>query len=356
MANILYGVNGEGAGHSTRSREIILHLQRHGHRVVGASFDRGLRNLSDICEVLEIHGFRFTYVNNQVRYNRTLARNLFQAPKATRSLRELKRVIGERAIELVITDFEPLTCRAGRRCALPVISIDNQHILTHFTVATPQRYRTDATAARLLTRMMTPFATHYLVTSFFDAPGKRANSEIIPPILRQQFYGARPTSEGPILVYVTSPAPQLVRLLSQVNKEFVAYGFDREGREGNILYKRPGFESFFEDLLRAEAVIANAGYSLVCEALYLGKPYLAVPVQNQFEQIFNAFWLDRTGYGAFWEELTREKVESFLFNIPQFREKLAGGFRTSPHEITERLDVLVAQCLGGSQVKGHAGR
>ena len=356
MANILYGVNGEGAGHSTRSREMILHLQKAGHHVVAASFDRGLSNLRDICEVVEIHGFRFTYVNNQVRYNRTLARNLFQARKATRGISQLARLIDERGIELVITDFEPLSCRAGRRRKLPVISIDNQHILTHFKVATPKGYARDLTAARWVTRLMTPYATHYLVTSFFDAPGKRANSEIIPPILRQQFYGARPTSEGPILVYVTSPAPQLVRLLSQVNKEFVAYGFDREGREGNIVFKRPGFESFFEDLLRAEAVIANAGYSLVCEALYLGKPYLAVPVQNQFEQIFNAFWLDRTGYGAFWEELTREKVESFLFNIPQFREKLAGGFRTSPHEITERLDVLVAQCLGGSQVKGHAGR
>src|ERR1039458_4781086 len=140
MANILYGVNGEGAGHSTRSREVILHLQRQGHTVVAASFDRGLRNLADVCEVLEIHGLRFTYVNNQVRYNRTLARNLFQARKATRSISELTRFIAERAIELVITDYEPLTCRAGQRRKLPVISIDNQHILTHFTVATPRHY------------------------------------------------------------------------------------------------------------------------------------------------------------------------------------------------------------------------
>ena len=139
MANILYGVNGEGAGHSTRSREIILHLQRKGHSVVAASFDRGLRNLSDVCEVLEIHGFRFTYVNNAVRYNRTLARSLFQARKATRGIKELDRVIDERGIDLVITDFEPLTSRAGRRRKLPVISIDNQHILTHFKVATPPR-------------------------------------------------------------------------------------------------------------------------------------------------------------------------------------------------------------------------
>jgi uncharacterized protein (TIGR00661 family) len=352
MANILYGVNGEGAGHSTRSREVILHLQRQGHSVVGASFDRGVRNLSDICEVLEIHGFRFTYVNNQVRYNRTLARSLFQARKATRGITDLTRVIDERGIDLVITDYEPLTSRAGRRRKLPVISIDNQHILTHFKLATPPHCRADATAAKLATRMMTPYASHYLVTSFFDAPGRRTNSELVPPILRQQILDAVPTSDGSILVYVTTPAPQLIKLLASVRAEFIAYGFNREGREGNILYKKPSFETFFDDLVGAQAIVANAGFSLVTEALHLGKPYLAMPVRNQFEQIFNAFWLGRTGYGAYWEELTKERVESFLFNIPQFREKLAGYPRTSNEKLFTRLDELIALYLNRTGKSG----
>jgi uncharacterized protein (TIGR00661 family) len=345
MANILYGVNGEGAGHSTRSRETILHLQRQGHSVIAASFDRGLRNLSDVCEVLEIHGFRFTYVNNQVRYNRTLARSLFHAGKASRGISELTRLIDERGIELVITDFEPLTCRAGRRRKLPVISIDNQHIMTDFKMTMPPGYRTDATACKMLVRMMTPYADHYLVTSFFDAPSRRRNSELVPPILRQQIQDAVPSSDGPILVYVTSPAPQLIKLLSSVRAEFIAYGFNREGREGNILYKKPGFETFFDDLVHAQGIIANAGFSLVTEALHLGKPYLAVPVRNQFEQIFNAFWLGRTGYGAFWEELTKERVESFLYNLPHFREKLAEYPRTSNRELFAKLDALIAASL-----------
>ena len=43
MANILYGVNGEGAGHSTRAKEVLSHLVAKGH-VVRRSFDRDLRN------------------------------------------------------------------------------------------------------------------------------------------------------------------------------------------------------------------------------------------------------------------------------------------------------------------------
>ena len=70
-----------------------------------------------------------------------------------------------------------------------------------------------------------------------------------------------------------------------------------------------------------------------------------MPVRNQFEQIFNAFWLGRTGYGAFWEELPKERVESFLFNLPHFREKLAEYPKTSNRELFDKLDALIASNL-----------
>ena len=73
-----------------------------------------------------------------------------------------------------------------------------------------------------------------------------------------------------------------------------------------MLFKKPSMDGFLHDLAGCKAIIANAGFSLVSEALYLGKPYLAVPVQHQFEQIFNAYFLDKEGYGAFWEELTKK--------------------------------------------------
>jgi uncharacterized protein (TIGR00661 family) len=89
MANILYGVNGEGAGHSTRAKEVLTHLVDQGHKVHVASFDRGLQNLKDKFEVTEIYGFRFSYVNNRVRYKRTIAKNLITVPQARKSLSHL---------------------------------------------------------------------------------------------------------------------------------------------------------------------------------------------------------------------------------------------------------------------------
>jgi uncharacterized protein (TIGR00661 family) len=347
MANILYGVNGEGAGHSTRAREVLSHLVAQGHSVHVASFDRGLRNLSTDFDVTEIYGFRFAYVNNGVRYKRTIAKNLITVPQAARSLSRLKHLVEEWNTDLVITDFEPLTCHVGHRRNLPIISIDNQHCLTNAVVSYPTKFRRDAAAAKLVTRLMTPRADAYLVISFFKVPVKKRNTFLFPPLLRGEIFDAVPTQGDHVLVYVTSPAPALAKLLSSLRCKVIAYGFGREGQEGNMHYKKPSGDGFSADLISAQAIIANSGFSLVTEALHLAKPYLAVPVSHQFEQIFNAYWLDKTGYGAYWERLTKECIESFLYNLPHYREKLADYPRQGNSALLEKLDTLIARYTAG---------
>jgi len=342
MANILYGVNGEGAGHSTRAREVLSHLVARGHTVHVASFDRGLRNLKEQFDVTEIYGFRFSYVNNRVRYKRTIAKNLITVPQAARSLARLKDLVDECRIGLIITDFEPLTCHVGHKKGLPVISIDNQHCLTNTVVTYPRKYRRDATAAKLVTRLMTPRADAYLVISFFTAPIRKRNTFLFPPLLRQEILDASPVEDDHVLVYVTSPAPALAKLLGSVRCRFVAYGFGREGQEGSILYKKPSLDGFFADLVSARAVVANSGFSLVTEALHLGKPYLAVPVSHQFEQVFNAYWLEKSGYGAYSDTLNKECVEAFLYNVPHYRPALAEYPRQGNGALLAKLDELIA--------------
>ena len=350
MANILYGVNGEGAGHSTRAKEVISHLQRQGHTVCIVSFDRGLANLRKDFAVTE--GFcrwRIAYVNNEVRYRRTVARNLMTAGKAAASVSRLKDLIDEKNIDLVVTDFEPLSCHAGRRKRLPVISIDNQHCLTNTDVSLPKRHRRDAAATKMVTRWMVPHANAYLVTSFVPAKATKENTFVFPPILRESILKAKPREGKHILVYTTSPAPALGKLLSAVRGSFVAYGFGREGMDGNVIFKKASLDGFLADLIAAKGIIANAGFSLVTEALHLGKPYLAIPVEHQFEQICNAYWLGQVGYGAYWDELNKERVESFLFNLPHFRKQLAEYPRRDNAALFAKLDGLIAEYLAAPQ-------
>ena len=342
MPNILYGVNGEGAGHSSRAREVIAHLEAQGHRVHVASFDRGYRNLKDDFDVTEIDGLRLAYVHNRVRYRKTVLRNLLHLPQTTRMVRFLEREAGRWDLDMVITDYEPITCHVGLKLRLPVIAIDNQHLLTDTEITYPREYRKEAAAAKLVTRLMTPHADAYLVISFFTARLKKKKTFLFPPILREEVLKTAPSAGDFVLVYVTSPAAELTDLLKTVRQKFVCYGFNREGTDANLEFRKPGLDTFLRDLSGCCAVIANAGFSLISEALYLRKPYLAWPVKRQFEQVLNAYYIGKTGYGAYWDDLSKERVESFLFNLESYREKLADYPRADNSALFAKLDELIA--------------
>jgi len=343
MANILYGVNGEGSGHSSRAREVITHLQSRGHRVYVASFDRGYQNLKNDFDVTEIDGLRLTYVHNRVRYGKTVVRNLLHLPKTGRAVRLLARKAEGWNLDLVITDFEPITCHLGRKLGLPVIAIDNQHLLTDAEITYPHEYRREAAATKLVTRLMTPRADAYLVISFFTAKikTKKERTFLFPPILRDEVLKAPVAGGESVVVYVTSGAAELAELLKSVRGRFLCYGFGREGKDQNLEFRKPGLDSFLRDLCNCKAVIANAGFSLISEALYLGKPYLAWPVKRQFEQIFNAYYIGRMGYGAYWDDLNKERVVSFLFNLESYREQLLSYPRADNSALFAKLDTLI---------------
>ena len=343
MANILYGVNGEGSGHSARSREVLRHLKERGHNLHVVSFDRGQRDLKPEFEVTEIYGLRFAYVENRVRYGRTVGKNLLRAPRALRSLRLLNKLADRRQINFVITDFEPLSARLARHRHLPLICIDNQHCLTNAQIDYPRRYRREAATAKLVTRLMVPRARAYFVTSFFTPPVKKKNTFFFPPILRREVLAATAGEGDDVLVYLTSPSTEVAELLRQVRAKFVCYGFGRSGQEGNLTFKPPGLDTFLRDLAGTKAIIANAGFSLISEALYLRKPYLAIPVKHQFEQTFNAYWLQKMGYGAYWEELNRERIDSFLFNLDAYREKLSLYPQQDNNALFQKIDALIAK-------------
>jgi uncharacterized protein (TIGR00661 family) len=342
MANILYGVNGEGSGHSSRARELITHLQACGHRVHVASFDRGYRNLKDDFDVTEIDGLRLAYVENRVRYRKTVIRNLLHVPQTARKVRDLGRKAEGWNLDLVITDYEPITCHLGHKLKLPIIAIDNQHLLTDAEITYPREFRKEAAAAKLVTRLMTPHANAYLVISFFETRLKKKSTFLFPPILREEVRAVRPTEGDYVLVYVTSEAGDLLEVLRTVRQKFVCYGFNREAKDGNLDFRKPALDGFLRDLSGCRAIVANAGFSLISEALYLGKPYLAWPVKRQFEQVFNAYYIGETGYGAYGDDLNKERVESFLFNLESYRERLAEYPRGDNSALFGKLDQLIA--------------
>src|SRR5438874_12370726 len=105
------------------------------------------------------------------------------------------------------------------------------------------------------------------------------------------------------------------------------YGLRRDLKEevveGRLRYRPFSEAGFIDDLRTARGVIASAGFTLMGEAVYLRRPMLAVPLAGQFEQVLNARYLEREGYGLCADELTDARLGQFLERIPDCERKLA---------------------------------
>jgi len=343
MANILYSLSGEGSGHSSRAKEVLTHLQKQGHSLTITSYDKGIKNLSPFFKVEEIFGLHFVYRKNKVQYAPTVWKNILGFPEAVKNIEKLNHIITEKNINLIITDFEPFACYVGNQKKIPVISLDNQHRLTKADIEFPKKYQLEAQTAKLVTKFMVPKAEAYLSITFFPTQPLDKTAFFFPPLLRSEVLKTHPTDGDAILVYFTSPYKEILPVLKSIRKKFICYGFGKVGREENITFKKPSSENFLKDLASCEAVIANSGFTLVTEALHLHKPYLGLPVQGQFEQILNAYYIDKLGYGRYYDELDRDKIEAFLYNLDVFKKNLKKYRQQDNSLILKKLDQLIKQ-------------
>ena len=86
MAKIVYGVSGEGSGHSSRAREMLDHLLQLGHFVKVVSYDRGYRNLTKDFDVFETEGLHIASSDNRVSKVKTFTDNLQRLPRGHKRL------------------------------------------------------------------------------------------------------------------------------------------------------------------------------------------------------------------------------------------------------------------------------
>jgi len=357
---ILYGVVGEGMGHAIRSRVVLDELARdHQIEVVvsGRAHDYLKVLESERLGVNRIWGLSLVYEDNRVRNFQTLLANVKGAlvaggwPENIRAFFDLAERFRP---DVVVSDFESWSYLFARMNGLPVISIDNQQIVSRCDIP-PEitaGHEADAQLTRAIVKAKLPGCLHYLVTTFFYPLVERPRTTLMPPILRPTVLSARPGDGEHLLVYQTSTSDSaLLETLRASGVECRIYGVRRgiqeEQREGNLRFRPFSDEGFVDDLRTARGVVANGGFTLLGEAVYLHRPVLSVPVHHQFEQVLNARYLEREGYGAAAEAVTPEVLARFLERIPVFRSALERYQQDGNRALFTRLDGLLASVASG---------
>jgi uncharacterized protein (TIGR00661 family) len=326
--NILYGVPGEGMGHATRSKVVIDYLlQNHNVQVVSSSRAYQFLNKAFPNRVHEIEGMHFAFKNSEVSKTGTFLLNLKNAPKLLfQNFAEYLHLKKDFKVDLVISDFETFTFLYAKRHGLPLISIDNMQVINRcdLDIKIPSEEKKNFNLSKSIVKVKVPRADQYFITSFFDAKVKKDRTTLVPPIVRDSIINSKPQNGNHILMYQTSSKQNNVtQVLHQIPEyTFYVYGFNKDLVDKNVVFKSFSEDGFVADLAAAKAVIANGGFSFISEAVYLKKPVYSFPLKNQFEQFVNAAYIDKSGYGRYFEDLTSDNLKAFLFDLPKFSSNL----------------------------------
>ena len=95
-----------------------------------------------------------------------------------------------------MSDFDSFAYLFAKRHGLPVLSIDNQQIISRCKLGkfAKQGAKVDYQMTKAFVRAKLPACDHYVVTTFFFPPIKRKFQEtttLVPPILRRSVIEAR---------------------------------------------------------------------------------------------------------------------------------------------------------------------
>lgn len=342
---ILYGVPGEGMGHSTRSKVIITYLLEQGHDVQVVSSSRAYQFLAKSFpgRVQEIKGFHLAYKDAGVSILKTASLTLKSAPGNLQvNFHRYRALMEQFKPEVIISDFESFTYLFARYHRLPVISIDNMQVINRCTldIPIPASERNNYLIAKNIVKGKLPDIEHYLAATFFDLPVRKERTTLVPPIIRKEILAAKTSVNDHILVYQTSASQKnLIGLLQQLPQEkFLVYGFNREEQHGNVTLKAFSETEFISNLASAKAVVANGGFSLLSEAVYLHKPICSIPLANQFEQYLNAAQVQKLGYGRHFQELSSDNLKTFMYDLPLFQKGISKYCQDGNNVLFETLD------------------
>lgn len=314
---ILYGIQATGNGHLTRSREVVAALRRAGHHVLvllSGRHPEKLWGVDDLRPFRVKQGLTFVVDHGRIDPWATAWRL-----KPLRFYQDV-RTFDAGGVDVVISDFEPLSVRIAKRRGLVSIGLAHQYAFRHAVPKPPGRW---------LNRMIlagyapvdVPLGLHW---HHFNAP-------ILPPIIPRLSTGT--PVPGKVVAYLPFEDSEIVTtVLRPLDAwEFFIYRDVPAPRDDGHLHIRPFSRAgFHADLATAEAVLANAGFELASEALHLGKKLVLRPIHGQMEQEANALACEQLGLGAVLRALEPDAVRRGL-----------NGPVTTPRPVPDWVDGFV---------------
>jgi uncharacterized protein (TIGR00661 family) len=139
-------------------------------------------------------------------------------------------------------------------------------------------------------------------------------------LLREDIFKLEPKNKNFYLVYLLNHGyfEEIVKW-HKINPEFEIHCFADKIHElknsdfnpEKLFIHAINDKAFLEKMAEATGLISTAGFESVCEAMYLGKPVLMVPVQGHFEQFCNSRDAHFAGAGVYDTKFNIDKLINY---------------------------------------------
>jgi uncharacterized protein (TIGR00661 family) len=316
MSKFLFVVQGEGRGHLTQAISLFEILTSAGHQVVSVMV--GMDNENNLPsffrEKISVKIDTFpapSLVYGQTKAVKvwdTISTHLKKFPKYRKSVQFLAKKVEEYQPDVIVNFYDMICGLYAQfyRPSIPVVCIGHQYLLLHQSFISLPNKHIDRFLLNLNTKLTSLNATRKLALSFVQMPDDKAHSiAVTPPLLRDEVKKLTPTSKPFILAYITHHklSEDIINWHAN-NREVQIHCFwnnpefanEWQFRE-NLTFHQVNSEKFLRMMEECSGLVCTAGFESVCEAMYLGKPIMMVPVPNHIEQEINAWDGQRAGAG-----------------------------------------------------------
>jgi uncharacterized protein (TIGR00661 family) len=341
---ILFLVQGEGRGHLTQAIALGQILRRAGHEIVGAMTGKSVGRIIPSFFIEQIQAPVYPFDAPGIVYNtqgkgmnlgRTVGTLLANAPRYMRAIRFIDKIVEQTRPDVIICFYETYggIYNFLHRSKIPMICIAHQYLLLHPRFVFPENSRINKFIINLNSHITSWLAAKRLALSFREMESAHdPEITVVPPLIRGEVLDLKSTCGDFFLVYMThhSMSEKIIEWhLSHPDISLHCFWDNAAADEvfqydETLTFHRINSEKYLNKLASCKALVTTAGFESVCEAMYLGKPVMMVPVPNHFEQECNALDGVISGAGVRCKTFDLSVILDYL---PKHQDQ-SGKFRT----------------------------
>jgi uncharacterized protein (TIGR00661 family) len=315
--NFLFIVQGEGRGHMTQAIAFAKLLESNGHKlnavILGKSKRRAVpeffeREIKAPIHLVKSPNFETDRNQKKVSIHKTILKNVLKLNTYQKSLKTIDKIVKTEKPDVILNFYDLLGGLYNFlfRPKAKFWVIGHQYLIGHPSFKFAPNKPVDKFLFQLNTAMTSLGADERLALSFLPQVSY-ANQKVrvVPPLLRPEVKVLEPKTGDFYLAYMVNPgySEEVIHFAKANSHLQIKAYWDKKGAAEtehpihNLSLHKVHDKNFLQDMANCKGLVCTAGFESVCEAMYLGKAVMMIPVSGQYEQACNALDAEASGMG-----------------------------------------------------------